>query len=241
MNEKTKLTLSMGILYLLIILTFGLIIINEKKETYLKPKITKKITNYIKEKYPNQKFTYSKIIFLKNKYSMKISHPKNKNLYYTVTYQNKKITDTYKKDYLEGKTLTNYITKKLNKEINLTNYNINITYNIKLNKCTDNIKNELINNNYYLPLYTINVKKEITNNNQIKNILLDLNNTSKSINITPKNYNITLSNKTTPSKSINLIIEPSIIDNNLDEVITLITNNDKTTLKKYNVTYSYLN
>lgn len=245
MNEKTKLTLYMGMFYLLLILVFGLIIINEKKEAMRLPKVKEKIINYTKEKYSDETFKYSEITSSNNKYSMKIYNKKNKHLYFTVTYQKKKITDTYKKDYLEGTTLNNYMSKKLNNELKeqLINidYNFTIIYNTKLNNCTEDIKKELINGNYKIPIYTINVKYTISDISLLKDTLTNINNTAKQMNLIPKNYNITLNNKTNPSKSLNIIIEPSTIENNLLEIITLINNNELTNLKKYNVECTYLN
>ena len=49
---------------------------------------------------------------------MKITCKKNKDLYFYLTYKNGKITDTYKEDYLEGKSLLNNLNNKMTKEIN---------------------------------------------------------------------------------------------------------------------------
>lgn len=246
MNEKTKLTLYMGMFYLIIILLFGLIIISEKKKEYITPKIKEKIISYLKEKYKEEQksFKYNKITFSKNKYSMKIHHKENKHLYFTVTYQKKKITDTYKKDYLEGKTLNNYMQKIMNKEIKEKLKNpkkINITYNTKLNHCTKEVKNELLKENKNLPIYTVNINENIKDLTSLKNTIETIHQSMKKINLSPKNYNITLNNETNITKSLNIIIEPNTIENRLDEIILLINNNDVDTLKKYNVKYTYLN
>ena len=47
MDEKNRLTLYMGIFYLLVILCIGLIVIDEKKKDFLIPKIEDKINTYI--------------------------------------------------------------------------------------------------------------------------------------------------------------------------------------------------
>ena len=66
MNEKNKLTLAMGLFYLIVILFLGLIIISEKKEKFLLPKVKEKMLNYINKNYQTEKqnFKYSKISFL---------------------------------------------------------------------------------------------------------------------------------------------------------------------------------
>ncbi len=247
MNEKTKLTLSMGIFYLIVILFFGLIIIYEKKAVYITPKIKEKMLTYLEEKCSleeRQFFKYQKIISNKNTYSMKVYHKNNKHLYFTVTYKKKKITDTYKKDYLEGKTLNTYMQKIMNKDLKekLKNHQkINITYNTKLNHCTEEVKKELLKENKNLPIYTVNIDEEIKDITTIKMTLKTIHQNIEKLNLTPKNYHITLTNKTNITKSLNIIIEPTTIENNLDEVILLIENNDLNSLKKYNVECTNLN
>ena len=46
---------------------------------------------------------------------MKVKNIKNKNHYFYIKYSNKKITDTYKEDYIQGKSLLNEIQKNLEK------------------------------------------------------------------------------------------------------------------------------
>lgn len=247
MNEKTKLTLYMGMFYLIVILLLGLIIISEKKEEYIKPKVKKKMITYLEEKYnleDRKNFKYQKITQNNKKYSMRVSHKKNKHLYFTVTYQRKKITDTYKKDYLEGKTLNNYMQKVMNKKLKeklQNNEKINITYNTKLNNCTEEVKNELLKENKNLPLYTVNITEKIEDLVTIKTILKTIHQKIKKLNLTPKNYNITLTNNTNITQSLKIIIEPNTIENNLDEISTLIESNDLASLKKYHVEYTNLN
>lgn len=241
MNEKNKLTLAMGLSYLIVILFLGLIIISEKKEKFLLPKVKEKMLNYINENYQTEKqnFKYSKISTNKDKYSMKIYHKNNKNLYFIVTYQKKKIKDTYKEDYLEGKTLSKYMEQKINKKLSKEEFTV--TYNTKLNDCTTLIKEELIKGNDQLPLYTINIEKNILNLTALKTEIISIKEQVQALNLTPKNYNITFNNLQNIAKSIHLTIESETINNNLDEIIPLIINHDFDTLKKYHVECTYLN
>lgn len=249
MTEKNKLTMYMGIFYLLVILFFGLIIINEKKEDFVKPIIREKIINYVKNQYKEQtqEFKYStlkKEQKEKNKYNLKIYNKENKELYFTVTYQKGKITDTYKKDYLEGsslnKSIENYLNKTLIKE--KTNYKkYKITYKTKLNKCTTYIRKRLLKKDYLKPIYTVEVEENINTLEELKETILQIHNYSKKQNINPKNYDITLNNIKNITKSINIVLEPVIIEESIDEVIALIKKGDLTTLKKYNVNFLYLN
>ena len=125
--------------------------------------------------------------------------------------------------------------KKLSKE------EFTATYNTKLNDCTTLIKEEFIKGNDQLPLYTINIEKNITNLTALKTEIISIKERVQALNLTPKNYNIIFNNLQNISKSIHLIIESETINNNLDEIITLIINHDFDTLKKYHVECTYLN
>ena len=51
MNKQNKLLLGRSIFLLIIIVAFGLIIVNEKSNELLVPKIDKKVKDYINENY----------------------------------------------------------------------------------------------------------------------------------------------------------------------------------------------
>ena len=54
MNTKNSLTIGMGIFFIIVFLTFGTIVVNEKSKTIFLPKIDKKLDTYIKVKYKKQ-------------------------------------------------------------------------------------------------------------------------------------------------------------------------------------------
>ncbi len=248
MDTKNKLTLYMGIFYLIIILLFGLIIINEKKSDFIIPKIRKKLISYTEEKYNNKEFKYEKVKNKNEKYYLKVVSKLNNNLYFIVKYQDNKISDTYKKDYLEGATINKYMSKKMNNYIkkDITSstdiYNkYEVEYNTKLNDCTNIVKEKILKEDYTLPIYTINIETKYYNFSNIKDIFLGISNYTKKLNLNPKNYNITLNNTENISKSMNLLIDNDIIVNNIDEVVIAITNNNQLLLNKYNIKLKYLN
>lgn len=253
-KQQQNLILQMGIFFLIVILALGLIVISEKKKEIIIPKVEKKLKEYIYENYSNENLKQSKIIYNKKKeiYTIKAENKQNNDLYFYINYNYKKknITTSYKKDYIEGYSLTKNIENNLNKQLenNLkkqppTFKNINITYNTKLSETTKNIKEELLNKNYNLPLYTINLEDNVSE--LTKEILINkiktINNYFENIKFIPKDYNITLNNKSIPTKSININIEKQHINNNLEAICTLIINNNKDELKKYNIKYKYLN
>ena len=235
MDSKNKLTLGMGILYLVVILSFGLIIINEKAGDYKKPKIEEKLKEYLKTNY-KESFNTSKIKYQVGKYTLKVSNKDNNHLYFYIYYENKKITNTYKKDYLEGRTLNNYMSKYQNKKIKNNKYKVK--YEVKLNNCTKNVKESLIKGNYDLPIYTLYFNDEY---NDLSTKLNEVKNYASSIKLNPKEYNLTLENKKNINKSININIPSDIMNISTEILVNAINNNDKSTLEKFNVKIKYLN
>ena len=147
MKEQKKLTLGMAIFTFIIFVSFGVIILNEKSAPYFAPKIEKKLIDYLKTEYKDEynDFDIGTTIYSKTKYNLKVTAKKNKNLYFNIFYDNKKITDTYEKDYKQGKTLLNSITKKIEDELKNK-------YNFKCISCVkeDKLRNiEDINNELY--------------------------------------------------------------------------------------------
>ena len=97
------------------------------------------------------------------KYQAKITSKENENYYFYVYYENKKITDTYKKDYVEGKSILNYQKDKIIENIKKktkTTYKVTITRN--LDKYTDSLKNKIITSNNPESLKIYNLEGTIT-------------------------------------------------------------------------------
>ena len=160
-KEQKKLKLQMFIFTIFIFVAFSLIIINEKSASILIPKVEDKLNNYIETNYKDIKndINISKVTYKTPKYIMKISNKKNKNHYFYIYYQNKKITDTYKKDYKEGKQLINHCNNIIQKDINkITNTNkYKTSINIKLNKLTTGVQERIINEEDLLNLRIYNI------------------------------------------------------------------------------------
>ena len=171
MNKKQNtLIIQMGIFFLIIILSLGLITINEISPKMKLKKVDTKLNEYIDNNYNSiiNDINIGDTKFQENTYSKKITNKNNNDLYFYIKYKNKKITSTYQKDYVEGKTLSNNITKYLNKNITkkinkdtLGIDKISISFNTKLNNCNDIIKESLLKKEYQMPLYTINITKKI--------------------------------------------------------------------------------
>ena len=249
MNKQRRLLYGQALFTILIMVSLTLIIINEKKNIILIPKIEKKIDSYIEEKYNDLKnINKSKITIKNNKYIVKISSEKNKNLYFYITYSNNKITDTYKKDYLEGKTLLNKIEKNLEEDIfNKINIKSKVIIDNKLNNYTDQIKEKIIKEDIKeIKIYNIETSTNINkwNENDITNNINTIINKIYSNNYNPKSISITITNNEdiTESYKINNLNKDFINNKSNTQIINDIINNKETNLlKENNISFDKLN
>jgi uncharacterized protein YpmB len=248
-NKEKRLFTEMIIFLFIIILCFGLIVINYKSGEIKLKKVEEKINDYIKDNYSDieDDIKKEKIKQDNNSYSIKIYNKNNKNLLFYVKYKDKKITSTYDKDYLEGNSLTTYYNKKINKDLKNKNTNssfsnLTISYDVKLNDCTDLIYKRLIDNKYNLPIYTINDEDTISFDalSINKRILL----TSKyvnSIGFTPKYYSLTYTDSNNLVNTMNIKFKSDILDISTLDIGSAIVNNNKSILEKYSIEVKYLN
>ena len=246
MRQDKKLMLGMTILFLITFIFFGTLVTTEKLAPYYTDKIKERFENYIKENYKeeNNNLKIGKISYKNQQYKAKVSNKNNKDLYFTITYQNKEITDTYKKDYLEGKTLLNELEKNLEEKIKEnTDQSVTISIPLSLDKYTNKIQKNLINNNLentkiYDIEFTINSNIEITSIvNKIEEIIAEL----SSMNIYPNHYNITINNKKS-KLTINNLTNSTIEKTNLTQIISdIIANNESDIIKTNNISYQYTN
>lgn len=242
MNKQKKLSFERGIFVFIVFILLGVIVVTEKFGSIMIPKATKKINNYIEEKYKNIDLKTNEVTFKNTTYTMKVESKENKHHYFYINYYNRKITDTYKEDYVEGKNLLKHIKKKLKKEINSkTNTNCDIEITSTLDKYTDIVKERIIKEDNLLELKFYIIKKELVikewNEENITNsINAFINNFTD---MTPKSYTITITNKNDITESIEI---KNITKEVSKEIINDIINDEKSDLLKENkITYKYLN
>ncbi len=249
-KDKNKLVIEMGLFSLITILLLGLVTIKEIKPTIYLQQIDTKLQKYIEKNYANNlsEFNIGKTSFKNNEYIKKITSRENNSLYFLVKYKNKKISSTYQKDYSEGATLINKAETKLNKDLTnklktvKSDELLTISYNTKLNNCTKIIQEQLLKENFNIPLYTINIEKTILFSTQtINQELINLDNLITNLNFKPKNYNITFTNQTNITETINFTIDSAIIKTSSNIISDAIINNDQATLTKYNIVVKKLN
>lgn len=251
MEKYSKLALQRAIFMIVIIVIFGVILITEKGGIIFSPKATNEINEYLETNYMNviNNIDKEEVNYNDLKYTMKIKSKENENLYFYITYSKNKITDTYKTDYIEGKSLFNKIEKDLKEQIKIkTNQETNITIIDTLDNFTSKTKERIIKEDNLLELkfYTIENTIEINNwnekeiNSQITNILTKYKNTK----INPKYINFIIQNNNDTTKSLqinNLTLE--YLNNIYKEQIINDIIKDKETeiLKTNNITFNYNN
>ena len=246
--NKNNLLIARGLFTLIVIVTFGLIIMNEKGAELFSSQIENKINQYLDSNYSSLDFVKSNIRIDKTLFSMKISSKENKHLYFTVSYQNKNIKDTYEKDYKEGTTLFNYLKEKQQTEIKeKTKEIVKVEPVTTLDQYSESVQKQIIKEDNLLSLRYYYIEKEIKTEWKEESItqeITDFINTMINNIITPKYYNIVITDKEDITKSIkiNHLTEDFINNNNKNDIIRDIMNNDNSNLLKENkITYKVLN
>ena len=245
MNEQKKLMLQMGTFFILVFSIFTYIVLNEKKSVILTPKVEKKLLEYIDNNYMEEKtnLNIGKIKYIKNKdkYQIKLTNNTNSNLYFYVSYKNKKISSTYQKDYIEG----NSLFTKFNSEYNKNISNSKVSFSKNLNNYPTTISEQIINNDIKsLPIYS--VEKELTINSHTESIIvneiINFYNKNKSLGYKPKEYNLIIVDKNDINFSIKIDnLTEDLIINNINEIISAIIKNDNSIMNKYSIKYKYIN
>ena len=242
MNKQKKLSFERGIFVFIVFVLLGVIVITEKFGSIMIPKITKKMNNYIEENYKDLNLNTNDVTFKNTTYTMKLESKENKHHYFYINYYNRKITDTYKKDYVEGKNLLNHIKKKLKKEINnKTNTTCDIEITSTLDKYTESVQERIIKEDNLLELKFFIVKKELVIKEwDEENITTKINTfINKFDGITPKSYKIIITNKDDITESIEI---QNITKEISKEIIHDIIKDEKSDLLKENkITYKNLN
>ena len=218
------------------------IIETEKKELF--NEIEKKNNNILE-----MKTKYNEINIEKERYEKELTSKENKNLYFYIKLKNKEIEDTYKEDYVEGKTLFSILQKNIEAKINeLTNTSSSVELLSTFDNYTTSVKERILkeDNLLELPFYTL--KKEILINNwnstDITSEIVEEIKKYEEKGITPKSYTFIITNKSNISEAIEIQnIKNNFPNNNEKELIIHDILEDENTkrLKENKITYKYLN
>ena len=246
MNKKS-LIYGRAIFFLVVIVSFSLIIINEKKEELFSTKIDKKFDTYIKNNYAGLELNKSKITFKNNIFKVKMSNKKNNNHCFYLTYSNRKINDTYKKDYVEGQQLLKTNTTEIKNKIKeTTNIDCEVIPTNSLDKYNSLVKDKIINDDTKDLKYYYIKKELVLDNFKEETIVNEINSIINNIStngFTPKYYNITIIDKNDITKTIeiNNITEEFTKTNDNKQIIKDILDNKNTDLlENYKITFKYM-
>ena len=224
------------------------IVISEKMLPLMSNKVDKKLINYyntnLKDKINSEEVNIEKTVYKDTIFQKKITNKTNKNLFFTITYKNKKASDNYKENYYEGKEFIKYITNKIKKEINnKTNKKAEVSINKKYNEFNNKIKKRLLEEDNLLSLSIYTIKVDLTselNVDSIKKQIIKTNDNYEKNNIIPNNYNFNITDTKDITKSVIINnLKPEIIkSDDLTTIINDIMNNEKSTIiKKNNITF----
>lgn len=247
MKKQLKLTLSMALLFLVTFVSFGTIIINEKKEDLFMPHIKNKLEDYLKENYKEQSNLKTNISYKEDKFILKVISEENKNYYFNIYYKDKKITDSYQEDYIKGNTYFKYLEKQLQKDIK-KNLDIKTKIDIAttLNSMTSKTKKKVLIDEdiKQLKIYTLSSELIIEqwNTQSITNDITTFINKLEKEDIKPNSYILTITNSNNLNQSVEITnITTDLIQNNkLNLVIDDIINDiNSKLLQQEKITYKY--
>lgn len=251
MQKQRRLLFARNIFLFIIFICFGVIIVTEKASGLLIPRVEEKMKNYLNSNYSDlqNNIKMSNVSYDKAIYKMKITSLINKKHYFYVYYSNKKISDTYKTDYLEGKQLLNSIKKDLEKQIiKKTNTGVKVSIISTLDKYTSRVQDRIINEDNLLDLKFYIIEKELTiknwNSKEITKEITELIKKCKDNDINPKYYTIVITNSNDISESIEIskITEEFITNKDNEKIINNILEDNNSKLVKDNkIKYKYLN
>ena len=245
MKKERRLLLARNIFVFFVFIALTLVVVSEKGTELVIPKVQKEMESYLIEKYPElNNIKKSTVTYQLNKYQMKITSKDNKNLYFYINRKNKKITDTYQKDYVEGNSLFSYLTKKLQNEIKQkTSTNIKVNILSTLDKYTTKTKEQILLEDNLLQLKFFIIEKEELikewNATAITNQLMNSIELFTNNDITPKSYTFIITNEEDITESIE--IKNINKDSLAKEIIQdILDDNYSKRLRDNKIKYNYL-
>ncbi len=249
MNSKNSLIIGRGIFLIIVVVSLGLIIMNEKGGALFQQKASQKIEEYIEENFKELPIEKGETVFKDNGFITTIKSKKNSHHTFQIQYKNRKITDTFQEDFKEGKTLFQHINKSLEKEIKKrTKIDVKIKEINTLDKYSEKVQERIIKEENLLELKYYYLQKELTikewNPDEVTNSIEEIIQVMNEKNITPKYYDFTITNADDITTSIIIHNIPSTFNELEDkkQIIEDILNNKETDVIKENkITFEYQN
>lgn len=225
-------------------------VIHDKKLKFQTPKVNQLLNHYVEEHHPEllEEVNIKKAVYDKktSTFTSRVENRKNKNLYFTIQYKNKKIKSTYQKDYVEGKSLLNYLKNKLEKQLPTTqDTKLEINFTKKLNQYNSYIYQALLSEEKIetLEIYEVKITTTIENfekENLMNNINLWYMELSKKI--MPKYYHFEWVNQSHITEELKIKwLNSNLITHHLEEIIAKVIQKDYSMKEKWNIEFEYTN
>ena len=200
---KTKLIIAQALLFAIVIIFFGLVIVEKKfslKEND-EEKAEEEITAYYEEKYQDLDLETGTLNYddTNESYYIRYTDKENSNHYFTITYKENNVTDDYENSYVKGKTVITKAKEELNAKyqeiFQNTNYEkIEVSFN-DLDSYNEEDRKKILTGNY-TNCYNISFYIEVPTLDEIylTNLITSFINISKENNLVASNYSITFNN-----------------------------------------------
>lgn len=202
-SKINSLIIGQALLFGIIIIFFGIIIVKEKIPNLKSRNVEEDINTYYKENYNNLDLTKGNLKYHKddNSYSITYYDKDYKELNFTITSLNNKITDNYNENFIKGKEIMNEVSKKvLDKYKDIfdnTNFE-KLKINFKdLDEYNDAEKINILESNIYnTGYYSVSyyVKVDSLDEIYLNNLINSFNNISLSNGLKTNNYSVTFDN-----------------------------------------------
>ena len=203
-NKKmNKLMIGQALLFGIIIVFFGIIIVNEKMPSLKVKNVTKDINNYYEEKYSTLDVRSGDLKYNKedNSYSITYYDRDYNDLNFTIKSINNKITDNYEENYVKGKKVIekceDLVLEKYDEVFKNTNYQ-NIKINFKdLNRYNDAEVIDILEGNIYnTGLFSVSYYVKVDNLDDVylSNLINSFNSIATSNGLSTNNYSVTFDN-----------------------------------------------
>ena len=203
-NKKmNRLMIGQALLFGIIIVFFGIIVVNEKMPSLKVKNVTRDINNYYEEKYSTLDVRSGDLKYNEedNSYSITYYDRDYNDLNFTIKSTNNKITDNYEENYVKGKNVIekceDLVLEKYNEVFKNTNYQ-NIKVDFKdLDQYSDAEVVDILEGNIYnTGLYSVSyyVKVDSLDDVYLSNLVNSFNSISTSNGLSTNNYSVTFDN-----------------------------------------------
>ena len=201
---KTKLIIAQALLFAIVIIFFGLVIVEKKfslKEND-EEKAEEEITAYYEEKYQDLDLETGTLNYddTNESYYIRYTDKENSNHYFTITYKENNITDDYEDSYVKGKTVLTKAEEELEAKyqeiFQNTNYEkIEVIFN-DLDSYNEEDREKILTGDYSSNCYNVSFYIEIPTLDDVylTNLITSFINISKENNLSASNYSITFNN-----------------------------------------------